>query len=97
MKDHKLGGDPFEINNQMTEVFAGNVKIEVRLTLENLEGKTFSFTTEDEGISFDFGDRVFSVVKIDEIEKNILVRKKGPVKTSRAISSLNYHNFEKTS
>lgn len=78
VKDHKLGGDPFEINNQMTEVFAGNVKIEVRLTLENLEGKTFSFTTEDEGISFDFGDRVFSVVKIDELEKNILVRKKGP-------------------
>ena len=60
VKDHKLGGDSFEINNQMTEVFAGNVKIEVRLTLENLEGKTFSFTTEDEGISFDFGDRVFS-------------------------------------
>ena len=78
VKDHKLGGDAFEINNKMTEVFAGNIKIEVRMTIEELEGKTFSFTTEDEGISFDFGDRVYSVLKIDPTAKNILVLKKGP-------------------
>ncbi len=78
VKDHKLGGDAFEINNKMTEVFAGNIKIEVRMTIEELDGKTFSFTTEDEGISFDFGDRVYSVLKIDPTAKNILVLKKGP-------------------
>lgn len=78
VKDHKLGGDAFEINNKMTEVFAGNIKIEVRMTIEELEGKTFSFTTEDEGISFDFGDRVYSVLKIDPSAKNISVLKKGP-------------------
>tara|TARA_B100001093_G_scaffold512302_1_gene581908 strand:- start:4124 stop:5413 length:1290 start_codon:yes stop_codon:yes gene_type:complete len=78
VRDHKLGGDAFEINNKMTEVFAGNIKIEVRMTIEELEGKTFSFTTQDEGISFDFGDRVYSVLKIDPVAKNILVLKKGP-------------------
>ena len=62
----------------MTEVFAGNIKIEVRMTIEELEGKTFSFTTEDEGISFDFGDRVYSVIDIEPTAKNILVQKKGP-------------------
>ena len=62
----------------MTEVFAGNIKIEVRMTIEDLEGKTFSFTTEAEGISFDFGDRVYSVIKIEPTAKNILVLKKGP-------------------
>ena len=41
VKDHKLGGDAFEINNKMTEVFAGNIKIEVRMTIEELDGKTF--------------------------------------------------------
>ena len=78
VKDHKLGGEAFEINNQMKEVFAGNVKIEVKMTLEGLDGKTFSFTTQDQGISFDFGDRVFTVEKIDEVSKSISVVKKGP-------------------
>lgn len=78
VKDHKLGGDAFEINNKMTEVFAGNIKIEVRMTIEELEGKIFSFTTKDIGISFDFGDRVYSVIEINPSAKNILVLKKGP-------------------
>ncbi len=78
VRDYKLGGEPFEINNQMKEVFAGNIKIEVRMTLEQLDGKTFSFTTADEGISFDFGDRVFTVSGIRVQEKSILVTKKGP-------------------
>lgn len=79
VKDHKLGVKPFEINSLMEEVFAGNVKIEVRLTLDDLEGKTFSFTTDDAGISFDFSERIYTVIEINEDSKSILVRKKGPL------------------
>ncbi len=79
VKDHKLGVKSFEINSLMQEVYAGNVKIEVRLTLEDLEGKTFSFSTDDVGISFDFSERIYSVLEINEEAKSILVRKKGPL------------------
>ena len=78
VKDFQLGGKSFEINNQMKEVYAGNIKIEVRMTLNDLDNKTFTFTTKDMGISFDFGDRLFTVVEIDEVKKTILVNKKGP-------------------
>lgn len=78
VKDFQLGGKSFEINNQMKEVYAGNIKIEVRMTLSKLENKTFTFTTSDRGISFDFGDRLFTVTEIDEVNKTILVTKKGP-------------------
>jgi len=78
VKDFKLGGQSFEINNQMSEVYAGNIKIEVRMTLNELKNKIFTFTTSDTGISFDFGDRVYSVTEIDQVAKTILVSKKGP-------------------
>ena len=78
VKDFKLGGKSFEINNQMSEVYAGNIKIEVRMTLNKLKNKIFTFTTSDTGISFDFGDKVYSVTEIDQEAKTILVRKKGP-------------------
>ncbi len=78
VKDFQLGGKSFEINNQMKKVYAGNIKIEVRMTLNDLDNKTFTFTTKDMGISFDFGDRLFTVVEIDEVKKTILVNKKGP-------------------
>ena len=78
VKDFKLGGKSFEINNQMQEVFAGNVKIVVRMTIDSLKDKIFTFSTSDVGISFDFGDRVYSVVEIDEVQKNLIVNKKGP-------------------
>lgn len=78
VKDFKLGGKSFEINNQMKEVYAGNIKIEVRMTLDEIDDKVFTFTTSDVGISFDFGDRVYTVMKIDEASKTISVKKKGP-------------------
>jgi hypothetical protein len=78
VKDFKLGGKPFEINNQMKEVYAGNIKIEVRMTLDEIDDKVFTFTTSDKGISFDFGDRVYTVMEIDEASKKISVKKKGP-------------------
>ena len=78
VKDFKLGGKSFEINNQMSEVYAGNIKIEVRMTLNELKNKIFTFTTSDTGISFDFGDKVYSVTEIDQEAKTILVKKKGP-------------------
>ena len=79
VKDFKLGGKPFEINNQMKEVYAGNIKIEVRMTLDEIDDKVFTFTTSDTGISFDFGDRVYTVMEIDEASKKITVKKKGPI------------------
>ena len=78
VKDFKLGGKSFEINNQMKEVYAGNIKIEVRMTLDEIDDKVFTFTTSDKGISFDFGDRVYTVMEIDEASKKISVKKKGP-------------------
>ena len=77
VRDFKLGKS-FEINNQMQDVFAGNVKIAVRMTIGSLKDKIFTFTTSDVGISFDFGDRVYTVVEIDEVQKNLIVNKKGP-------------------
>ena len=88
VKDHKLGGKPFEINNQMKEVYAGNVKIEVRMTLEKLQEKFFSFTTSDQGISFDFGDRVYKVKAINELEKSITVEKSGPTPDRKSEQTL---------
>ena len=79
VKDFKLGGKSFEINNQMKEVYAGNIKIEVRMTLDEIDDKVFTFTTSDTGISFDFGDRVYTVMEIDEASKKITVKKKGPI------------------
>ena len=79
----------------MTEVFAGNVKIEVRLTLENLEVKPFHSRRKMKEFHLIL-ESGFSVVKIDELERYFGSQKR-TVKTSRAISSLNYHNFEKTS
>lgn len=79
VKDFKIGGKSFEINNQMKEVYAGNIKIEVRMTLDEIDDKVFTFTTSDTGISFDFGDRVYTVMEIDEASKKITVKKKGPI------------------
>ena len=78
VKDFQLGGKSFEINNQMKEVYAGNIKIEVRMTLSKLEIKLLLLRPLTGVYPLILGTGLFTVTEIDEVNKTILVTKKGP-------------------
>ena len=77
VKDYKLGGDPFEINSLMAEVFAG--ENEIRMSFR-LDGASELIILSDKDIDkvLEFGSRKYLIKEIDSDEKSLLIEKRGP-------------------
>ena len=77
VQDYKLGGNPFEINSLMQEVFAGENKIELSFSLDG-PSEQIILTDKDEGKTLEFGSRKYLIREINVEEKSLLIEKHGP-------------------
>ena len=76
VQDYKLGGNPFEINSLMQEVFAGENKIELSFSLTDQVSRLF-LRTRMWGKHWNLARGSISSGKLTE-EKSLLIEKHGP-------------------
>jgi hypothetical protein len=77
VQDYKLGGDPFEINSLMPEVFAGENEIRMSFRLDGAN-ELIVFSDKDIGKTLEFGSRKYLVKEINSDDKSLLIEKRGP-------------------
>lgn len=78
VRDYLLGGEPFEINSVMENVFAGDYTFIFSFSLPSHDEQTVEITSKDEGKIFSFAGRNYEVVKIDLEMNQITLKKKDP-------------------
>ncbi len=78
VKDFTIGGEPFEINSLMSEVYAGELKFDFEFSLPNLANQQFNFTSKDVGKEFTFHGRQYRVLVIDKESSEIIITKQDP-------------------
>ena len=77
VQDYNLGGDPFEINSLMDEVFAGENEIRMSFRLDGAS-EAIILSDKDIGKVLEFGTRKYLVKEINASEKTLLIEKRGP-------------------
>ena len=75
MKDYNTGNKSFEINSLMGEVFSGEYKIQLIFEIEGELPQDISLSAKDVGKKFEFGNRNYEVIRINEESKTIEVSK----------------------
>ena len=78
VRDYLLGGEPFEINSVMENVFAGDYTFIFSFSLPSHDEQTVEITSKDEGKIFSFAGRNYEVVKIDLEMNQITLKKEDP-------------------
>ena len=76
--DHKLGGEPFEINTLMKEVDAGNFTIDFKASLSGLNPMDFKFESSQTSLTVDYGGRKYLVSELNPENRTIKITKKDP-------------------
>ena len=90
LKDFKLGGEPFEVNSLMTEVYAGDYTFEFTFSLSGIDEEKFSFSSKDTGKDFLFSGRKYTVSLIDLTNNTIKISKKDPREPDDTLEVFNY-------
>jgi hypothetical protein len=75
VKDYNTGNKSFEINSLMGEVFSGEYKIQLIFEIEGELPQDISLSAKDVGKKFEFGNRNYEVIRINEESKTIEVSK----------------------
>jgi hypothetical protein len=78
VQDFLLGGEPFEINSIMKEVYAGDYTFKFTLTLPPAASQDVEISSKDEGRTFSLSGRTFHVKQIDLKANRITLIKKDP-------------------
>jgi len=78
VQDFLLGGEPFEINSLMKEVYAGDYTFKFTLTLPLTPPQDIEISSKDEGRTFSLSGRTFHVKQIDLKANRITLIKKDP-------------------
>ena len=78
IRDYDLGGEPFEINSIMAEVFAGDYTFAFEFNLPDQETKNINLSSKDEGKIFSLAGRTYEVTEIDLKSNYLTIVKKDP-------------------
>jgi len=78
IRDYDFGGEPFEINSIMAEVFAGDYTFAFEFNLPDQETKNINLSSKDEGKIFSFAGRTYEVTEIDLKSNYLTIVKKDP-------------------
>lgn len=90
VKDFSLGGDSFEINSLMSEVFAGNFTYEFKLSLPDISEEKLEFSNKEIGKEFSFSGRKFNILSINLENKTIEISKSDPRDPENITKVFNY-------
>ena len=78
IRDYMLGGEPFEINSMMEEVFAGDYTFMFAFNLPGHDEQSFELSSKDQGRVISLSGRSYQVVEIDLKSNHITIVKKDP-------------------
>jgi hypothetical protein len=90
VNDYLIGGEPFEINSLMTEVYAGDYTFEFTFSLPNIPKEKFTFSNKDVGKEYSFSGRKYSIMGINHEENSIEISKKDPRELEDTLKVFNY-------
>ena len=90
VKDFSLGGDSFEINSLMSEVFAGDFTYEFKLSLPDIPEEKLEFSNKEIGKEFSFSGRKFNILSINLDNKTIEITKNDPRDPENITKVFNY-------
>ncbi|MDG0964735.1 MAG: hypothetical protein P8O23_06705 [Opitutales bacterium] len=79
VKDFQIGGDAFEINSLMKEVFSGQYSIVLKFEIPGKLAKETSISEKDIGRTISFYERTYEILTIDSVKKELTIRKTGPL------------------
>jgi hypothetical protein len=78
IRDYVLGGEPFEINSIMEDVFAGDYTFVLAFNLPGQDEQILELSSKEEGRIFSFAGRSYQVVEIDLKSNHLTIVKKDP-------------------
>lgn len=78
VRDYVLGGDPFEINSVMNDVFAGDYTFLFEFNLPGHDAQNIEISSKDEGRVLSLAGRTYEIVNIDLESNQITLIKKDP-------------------
>ena len=78
IRDYVLGGEAFEINSIMEEVFAGDYTFMFTSALPGHDEQNFELSSKEQGRVFSLAGRSYQVVEIDLKSNHLTIVKKDP-------------------
>lgn len=75
VKDYNTSNKSFEINSLMDEVFSGEYKIQLIFEIDGELPQDITLSAKEVGKKFEFGNRNYEVIKINEESKSIEISK----------------------
>ncbi len=78
VKDYNIGGNSFEINSLMNEVYSGQFTIQLKFELPSTSPLEIEISEKDEGKEIIFADRSYEIISIDSVNKTITISKNDP-------------------
>lgn len=78
IRDYILGGQAFEINSMMEEVFAGDYTFIFTFNLPGHDEQSFELSSKDQGRVISLSGRSYEVVEIDLKSNHLTIVKKDP-------------------
>jgi hypothetical protein len=78
IRDYVLGGDAFEINSMMEDVFAGDYTFTFAFNLPGYDEQKFELSSKEEGRVISLSGRSYEVVEINLRSNHLTIVKKDP-------------------
>jgi len=88
VKDFQIGGDAFEINSLMKEVFSGQYSIVLKFEIPGKLAKETSISEKDIGKTITFEERTYEILTIDSLKKELTIRKTGALNSAPSETTL---------
>jgi hypothetical protein len=77
VEDFQIGGEPFEINSLMEEVFPGQFSINLKFEVPGAPSQEISISEKDIGKRIIIDNRIYEILQIDSNAKELVIQKTG--------------------